>query len=275
LTCGAPGSGGPFTSPTVISGTAQPPGIAGGFCYLYKLTGTDNVGNTASISSTVIVTPDTFSFNAVATQTAGTAFTVTITAKSGAATDTSYNGTKCITFSGPGNSPNGSAPIYPAQGGCAAGQSSVTFSSGVASAGNAPSITLFAATSSTTLTATDGTITGSASFAVNSAGVTLSFNPSGSITFSKGQMQTFAVNVPNDAYGNTFRNGAGLTVNLNLSSTAHFSLSTPSLTITTGPANNTFTVTENGNNQGSAVTLSATVAAPFTAPTSDTLNETG
>ena len=52
-TCGAPGSGGPFTSPTTITGTTQPAGIVTGFCYLYVLTGTDHVGNVASISLTV------------------------------------------------------------------------------------------------------------------------------------------------------------------------------------------------------------------------------
>ena len=54
-TCGSPGSGGPFTSPTTISGTTQPSGITRGFCYLYTLTGTDNVGNATSISTTVQV----------------------------------------------------------------------------------------------------------------------------------------------------------------------------------------------------------------------------
>ena len=52
-TCGAPGSGGPFTTPVTITGTTQPSGIVTGACYLYTLTGTDNVGNTASISTTV------------------------------------------------------------------------------------------------------------------------------------------------------------------------------------------------------------------------------
>jgi hypothetical protein len=52
--CGAPGSGGAYTSPTVITGTSNP-AIATGFCYLYTLTGTDDVGNTASISTTVKV----------------------------------------------------------------------------------------------------------------------------------------------------------------------------------------------------------------------------
>ena len=54
-TCGAPGSGGPFTSPTTVTGTTQPGGITRGYCYLYTLTGTDKAGNTASISTTVTV----------------------------------------------------------------------------------------------------------------------------------------------------------------------------------------------------------------------------
>jgi large repetitive protein len=52
--CGAPGSGGAYTSPTTISGTTNP-ATAAGFCYLYTLTGTDNVGNTISIKTTVTV----------------------------------------------------------------------------------------------------------------------------------------------------------------------------------------------------------------------------
>src|SRR5262249_22500763 len=51
-TCGAAGSGGPYTSPTAISGTTNP-AITVGYCYLYTLTGTDNVGNTSNISTTV------------------------------------------------------------------------------------------------------------------------------------------------------------------------------------------------------------------------------
>jgi hypothetical protein len=53
-TCGAAGSGGPYPSATTISGTTNP-AITVGYCYLYKLTGTDNVGNAVSISTTVKV----------------------------------------------------------------------------------------------------------------------------------------------------------------------------------------------------------------------------
>jgi Chitobiase/beta-hexosaminidase C-terminal domain len=51
-TCGAAGSGGPYTSATTISGTTNP-AITVGYCYLYTLTGTDNVGNAVSVSTTV------------------------------------------------------------------------------------------------------------------------------------------------------------------------------------------------------------------------------
>jgi hypothetical protein len=52
--CGAAGSGGPYTSATTITGTTQP-SITDDSCYIYKLTGTDDVGNTASVSTTVAV----------------------------------------------------------------------------------------------------------------------------------------------------------------------------------------------------------------------------
>ena len=48
--------GGPFTTATTVTNSTQPSGILAGFCYLYTLTGTDNVANSASISTTVTVT---------------------------------------------------------------------------------------------------------------------------------------------------------------------------------------------------------------------------
>jgi hypothetical protein len=153
-TCGAPGSGGPFTSPTTISGTTQPSGIVAGFCYLYTLTGTDNVGNTDSVKTTVAVA-DAFQLSNPGTRTAGTAFSVTITAVFDGATDTSYTGTKTITFSGPASSPSGTAPSYPA---------SVTFTNGVGTA----NITLYKAETTSLTAAAQGAITGtSPSFTVN------------------------------------------------------------------------------------------------------------
>jgi hypothetical protein len=98
---------------------------------------------------------------------------------------------------------------------------------------------------------------------------------------TKNATKTFTIVVPNDAYGNAFVRQSGLAVNLSLSSTGHMAFASPlsggsgTVTITSGPLNNTFGVTESGNDQGANVTLSATVSAPFTAPASDTLTESG
>ena len=48
------------------------------------------------------------------TQTAGTAFNVTITATDAYGNAaTNYAGAQTVTFTGPSNSPNGTAPAYP------------------------------------------------------------------------------------------------------------------------------------------------------------------
>jgi hypothetical protein len=145
-TCGEPGLGGPFTSATVITGTTQPAGIVAGYCYLYKLTGTDNVGNVAAISTTV--EDDALSFT-VSTQpasvTAGTATAntaVVLTAIKNGATDTAYTGAT-LTWGGANNSPSGATPTLPA---------SSTWTSGKATF----AITLVKAETET-LTVTDGT----------------------------------------------------------------------------------------------------------------------
>jgi hypothetical protein len=101
-----------------------------------------------------VAVTDAFQLSNPGTRTAGTAFNVTITAVFNGATDTSYTGSKAITFSGPVTSPSGTAPSYPA---------SVTFTNGVGTA----NITLYKA-QTTSLTATQGAITGtSPSFTVN------------------------------------------------------------------------------------------------------------
>jgi type II secretory pathway pseudopilin PulG len=145
----------------------------------------------SSMAKTVVTTPpDTFGFSAIGSQTAGTGFTVaTITAQlySGG-TDTTYTGSKTLTFTGPGTSPNGNAPTYPA---------TVTFTNGIASA---VPFTLYKA-ETTMLTATQGAITGSTgSFAV--AGRTtaaFTIDPVGAQTAGT----AFGVNVRAvDVYGN-------------------------------------------------------------------------
>ena len=144
--CGAPGSGGPFTSATTITGTTQPPGIVAGYCYLYTLTGTDNVGNTAAISATVVDNALSFKVTAqpssVTAGTATAANAVVLTAIKNGATDTTYGGA-ALTWSGANNSPSGATPTLPA---------SPTWTSGQATFG----ITLVKAEAET-LTVTDGT----------------------------------------------------------------------------------------------------------------------
>ncbi len=164
-TCGALGSGGPFTSATTISGTTQPAGITAGFCYVYTLTGTDNVGNVASITTTVVDNSVSFTVTAQPTTvtagvaTSGTA--VKITAIKNGATDTSYSGT--LAWSGANNSPSGATPILP---------TSPTWTSGVATFG----ITLVKAETET-LSATDGTRT------ANFAAITVNAAPASKIAF--------------------------------------------------------------------------------------------
>jgi hypothetical protein len=107
----------------------------------------------APVAKTVVSDPDVFQVAVPDPEFAGTAFTATITAKLAAGgTDTGYTGSQTITFTGPANAPDGTAPSYPA---------TVTFTNGVGTA----SITLYNAVA-TTLTATQGPITGSSSFTV-------------------------------------------------------------------------------------------------------------
>ena len=112
----------------------------------YTLSATDGTLQPATSSAFNIVTPALTSFKVVPatnTPTAGTPFNVTITGldQSGF-TFPGLTGPQTIAFSGPSNSPNGTAPIYPA---------TVTFAAGIGTA----SVTLYDA-QTTKLTATQG-----------------------------------------------------------------------------------------------------------------------
>jgi len=117
---------------------------------------------------------DHFTVAVGATQTAGATFNPTLTAKDGNdRTVRNYAGVHCIVFSGPGISPNGTGPSYPAAGACLSG-SSITFANGVAS----PGIKVYRA-GANTLSVNDPAIPfsgGPASFTVNAgAAATLTF----------------------------------------------------------------------------------------------------
>lgn len=152
-----------------------------------SLTVTSNstpTGKTGS-TGTFTVNPaplDHFTVTNPGTQTAGTAFTETITALDAwgnVAAGWTFT-TNCVTFTGPASSPNGTPPLYPAPGSCAAGQSALTFSS----AGQATaSVTLYdAQTTSLTVTANSTPAGKSGS--------------SGSVTVTAAALDTFTVPTP-------------------------------------------------------------------------------
>ncbi len=261
-TCGTAGSGGPFTTATVISATTQPSGILAGYCYLYTLTGTDNVGNRAAVHTTV--EDDLAGFTVTtqpATATAGTSTgstSVVLTATKNGATDTAYTG-GTLSWSGASNSPSGVAPTLP---------TSATWSSGVAKFG----LTLVKAESAT-LSVTDGTRTaqlspitvapGAASHVAwtgttttSSAGVpspclfACAYATSGS--FGNAKTWTSFVSVT-DADGNVVRNlSTAPTVTLSLQLLASGTESPTTLSIpTTGPATSSATVKYTSPGSGS------------------------
>jgi hypothetical protein len=151
-------------------------------------------GQTAGVSATTPHGP-TFVVTVSGTKTAGTPFTVSITATTdGTTTDTAYTGVHALTMTGPPNSRNGDAPTLPP---------SVTFASGVGTA----TITLFDATTAT-LNVTDGVRSGSTSITVQAAAAAaLTFSSSsadcssGSVVVGPNGVFTSKVTSV-DAYGN-------------------------------------------------------------------------
>ena len=86
-------------------------------------------GATSGTSGSFLVQPAPVHLFTLSTPspTAGTPFTETITAIDVYSNPaTGFTGTQCVAFTGPASAPNGNAPSYPAQGGCASG-SSLTF----------------------------------------------------------------------------------------------------------------------------------------------------
>jgi hypothetical protein len=160
-------------------------------------------------SGTFTVNPawaSSFALSTPATQRAGVSFDETITALDpyGNTAD-GYSGAQTVALSGPSDSPDGSAPAYPA---------SVTFSGGVGTA----AVTVFAA-GSTTLTATRDPLTGtSGTFTVNPAGAS-SFSLPTPTTQSAGVSFNETITAL-DPYGNT--------ADGNISDTACITFSGPS-----------------------------------------------
>ena len=111
---------------------------------------------TAGFSATTTGVPTVTVAVPPTARTAGVSFAVVMTATTnGITVDSSYTGTKTITFSGPGSSPSGAAPVYPA---------TVNFVAGVGTA----TVTLVRA-ETVSLEATDGTRVGATSVTVGAA----------------------------------------------------------------------------------------------------------
>ncbi len=208
----AVGTASPAGDGTFNSNAGYTPASVGNYWWYASFPG-DSSNNAANSTcpatvKTVVAAPlpDTFLVANPGTQTAGTAFNVTITAiLPGGGTDTTYTGVKTIVFTGPANAPNGTPPTYPA---------TVTFASGVGTA----SITLFKA-ASTTLTATQAAITGTSTaftvkagaqkalqYVTSAAGTTVAC-PAGNLVVGNGGSLTAFVAVI-DNYGNLAANGA-------------------------------------------------------------------
>jgi Cadherin-like domain len=176
--------------------------------YFLPATPGDYITVTSAAAAELIVTLPNQTFTSgtgnsgsVTNQVAGISFNITLTAvDANSNIDTTYSGFKTITYSGPANSPNGTAPSY---------TESVTFNNGLAT-GIATTLT---AAETTTITAAvaDGTVNG-----VASSSLTVSFTTanayritdaaSGTPTAGVGDQLT--INLA-DQYGNTVTSFGG------------------------------------------------------------------
>ncbi len=253
--------------PTVGVDLAVKPAVSNSAGATYELKDQLTLRNGTRCSSQ----PDTFAVSAPtpASPAAGASFTVNVVAQSpGGGTDTSYSGVKTIVFSGPTTSPLGNAPSYPA---------SVTFINGTGIA----TITLYDA-GSTSLTATEGTTIGSASFTVT-AGTPAALTWTGSPAVSKGTLSagcittctwtggakkgTFTATVTaNDSYGNVVSDiGSGHTVTFSATTN---SWSSGSLAL---PASGLATTSSNSWQAPNTTTWSSTLTASSPGLTSITI----
>jgi hypothetical protein len=114
--------------------------------------------------------PKTFNLGATSSQIAGSDFPVSLTSLDQYGnTDTNYNGSQCIAFSGASNSPDGTGPSYGLPGTCSSG-TPITFASGLATGADVASITLYDAQSlSLVATDTSSGATGSVNLSVGPA----------------------------------------------------------------------------------------------------------
>jgi alpha-tubulin suppressor-like RCC1 family protein len=228
---------------------------AGGVMRLYRV-GTASItvaegGSYTSNAVSVTVSPSavgSFTIPNPGTRTAGTAFTISLTAFDAYGNSaTNYTGSQCLSFSGPTASPNGTAPKYPAQGSCGSGQRAVTFTNGSAAS---VSITLYDATAATSLTVTDvptGNGGSTGNFAVNGLAAMGSFVLTAATTTpTAGQTDNVTISA-GDTYGNAITTYTG-SHNLTFSGAGPIGTRRPTMT----------------NSSGTAINFGSTTAITFT-----------
>ncbi len=204
------------------------------------------------------------------TQTAGSPFTIAEIRKTdltGFNTDTTYSGTKTITWSGPGNAPlGGTPPVY---------TTSVTFVNGVST--TTLSTTLYKA-ETPIITVTEGANTGSSSalpVVASPAPTQLSFTVSPPLTNVANAIISPSIQVVDqDTYGNTVTSDNSTTITIAFQNNpGGATLSgTKTRTVVNGTATfNDITI----NNGGTGYTLIATSSPSYTAGVSSAFNVTG
>ena len=200
---------GTATPITFTNGVAAVTGASNGVMRLYRvetasIVVSDGAGHSNGTGLSITVSPGapaSFAMPTPAERTVGVQFPISITARDAySSTVTSYTGAHCLTLSGPAASPGGTAPAYPDQASCAAGQSAVTFTNGVAAA---VPVTLYNASASTTLAATDGSLSGSTGAFAVTAGAIAAFSMTASTTsLTAGAADNLTIQAV-DGYGNT------------------------------------------------------------------------
>lgn len=183
---------------------------------------TGQLNSTGGIATKLVVTlpgqtftSGTGNSGAASSQTAGVAFNISLSATDASSNvDTSYSGSQTVSYSGPGNAPNGATPAY---------TTTVTFTNGQAAN---IATTLFKA-ETTTITATNAGLAGvaSSSLTVNAAAASqLAFTTS-PITVVVGQTSGAITIQRQDAFKNPAISGT-TTVNLSTTSAGGTFLST-------------------------------------------------
>lgn len=221
-------------------------GLNPGTTYTYTVesrVGTDwSSGQSPGFTATTTTPTFIVTLTPGGSKTAGVNFTVQLTATTdGVTTDTGYTGSHAITFSGPGNSPDGSQPNYP---------NSVNFTAGVGTA----TVRLKKA-ETVTLTADDGSRSGNVNVTVvAAAGDKLLYTnssldcSSGTVYVGAGGTWTSKVTVV-DQFENPTAASSPLTVNLSVTPNAG-TLTPTSLAVPNGQSETSgaLSYTRPGNN---------------------------